>query len=180
MAARFPLLSFLVFAFLVLSSSDSRAADWSQRWQQSSTEVWNLQQVGPFDEMAVWATNGTGVVFQDPAFSGFSAAGWTAYNESGNIGARALSSMPFTYIQFDMNYATQFGLADFLYMCAYQGEVRQRQRITYDSHTGWNYPAFTGTDAEWHALGGGDPIPEPSTILLFGPFLPLLFFKRKR
>lgn len=172
---------FLFLFIFVVSLSDSEAADWSQRWQQSSTEIWNGQQVGPFDQMAVWATDGMGTVFGDPAFSDFSVPGWSTYNDLGDTSARAFSSIPFSYIQFDMNYATQFGVADFLYMCAYQGELRQRQHITYDPATGWSYPAFTGTNDEWHEMGGGDaiPVPEPSTFVLFGSFLLYLPFIRR-
>lgn len=166
---KIPSIAFLLVSLLIIQSSSAEAAGWSQPWQQSGAEIWNGQQVGPFDEMGIWATDGTGVIFQDPAFSDFSVSGWTSYNETGNISARAFSLAPMTYIHFDMNYATQFGVADFLYMCAYNGEVRQRQHVTYDSVTGWSYPEFTGTDAEWHEMGGGDPIPvpEPSTFLLF-------------
>ena len=173
-----PRFAFFVTLLFIICSSNAEA-DWSQRWQQSSTEIWN-EQVGPFDEMAIWATDGSSTSFQNPAFSNFSFLDWTAYNESGNLSARAFSASPFTYIQFDMNYATEFGVADFLYVCAYQGELRQRQHITYDQ-TGWSYPAFEGTDAEWYALGGGDPIPEPLTVISFGgcALLLLLPFKPK-
>lgn len=182
MKLKIPPILFLFLICLAVPSSGSYAADWSQRWQQSSTEIWNGQEVGFFDQMGIWATEGTGMVFGDPAFSDFSASGWTVYNETGDTGARAFSSAPFTYIQFDMNYATQFGVADFLYMCAYQGELRQRQHITYSPVTGWDYPAFTGTDAEWHAMGGGDPVPvpEPSMLAIFGSFLTLLPYITRR
>jgi hypothetical protein len=167
--------AFFLFFFLFAGHlSDSRASDsgtlgWSQRWEQSSAEIWNGQQVGPFDQMAIWAADGTGVIFGDPAFSDFSAQGWATYNETVNISARAFSIIPFSYIQFNMNYATELGVADFLYMSAYRGEVRQRQHITYNHGTGWSYPAFTGNDTEWYSMGGGDPVtvPEPPTFLLF-------------
>ena len=172
----------MLVALIMFSSSGLYAADWSQLWQQSSTEIWNGEEVGPFDQMAVWATDGTGMVFGDPALSDFSVSGWTVYNEPGNTGARAFSSMPLNYVQFDMNYATQFGVADFLYMCAYQGELRQRQHITYGPGTGWSYPAFTGSDAEWYAMGGGDaiPVPEPSMLAVFGSFLLFLPYIARR
>jgi len=182
MRLKVPSIFFLSLVLLACSSSGSYAWEWSQRWQQSSTEVWNGQEVGPFDQMAIWATDGTAMIFSDPAFSGFSMSGWTTYNEASNTSARAFSPTPFTYIQFDMNYATQFGFADFLYMCAYRGELRQRQHITYDPGSGWSYPAFTGTDAEWHAMGGGDPIavPEPPTCLLSLAWPILLCYNLRR
>ena len=182
MLQKIPSIFFCLFVFFFCALSDLYAADWSQRWQQSSAEMWNGEPVGEFDQMGIWATGGSGVVFGDPAFGNFSASGWTEYNETGNTGARASASMPFSYVQFDMSYATQFGVADFLYMCAYQGELRQRQHIVYIPGTGWIYPAFTGTDAEWHAMGGGDPVPvpEPSTFVLFGSFLFYLPFIKRR
>lgn len=175
-----PRFAFFVTLLFIICSSNAEA-DWSQRWEQSSTEIWNGQQVGPFDEMAVWTTVGSGMVFQNPAFSDFSTYGWTTYNELGDTSARAFCATPLTYTQLEMNYATQFGVADFLYVCAYQGEVRQRQHITYNSQSGWSYPAFEETDAEWYALGGGNPIPEPLTVISFGgcALLLLLPFKPK-
>ena len=172
----------LSLAVFFVFSPYARADVWSQLWQQSNSEIWNGQEVGPFDQVAVWATDGTGMVFGDSAFSDFSVPGWTVYNESGSTGARAFSSTPLNYVQFDMNYATKFGVADFLYISAYQGEIRQKQHITYNSATGWSYPAFTGTNAEWHAMGGGDaiPVPEPPTVFLFLASLLSLCYNLRR
>ncbi|MDD4879245.1 MAG: hypothetical protein PHR22_02175 [Candidatus Omnitrophica bacterium] len=175
------LISLSLLVFFVFSPC-ARADVWSQLWQQSSSEIWNGQEVGPFDEIAVWASGGSGMVFADPAFSDFSVPGWTVYNEPGNTGARAYTPAALDYVLFNMNYASQSGTADFLYMSAYQGEVRQRQHMTYASNTGWSYPAFTGSDTEWHALGGGDPIavPEPSMLFMLGSILPFLPYITRR
>lgn len=175
------LISLSLLVFFVFSPC-ARADVWSQLWQQSSSEIWNGQDVGPFDQIAVWATDGSGTGFVDPAFSDFSVSGWTVYNEPGNTGAYAISSMPLDFVRFEMNYVTQSSSADFLFMAAYQGEVRQRQHMTYASNTGWSYPAFTGSDTEWHALGGGDPIavPEPSMLFILGSILPFLPYITRR
>ncbi len=179
--------AFCLFASLICASSAQ--ANWSYLWSQADSESWNNQIVGPFDEIAVWATNGSGMTFQDPALSGFTVPSgfpvsvWTAYNINANTGGYAFTTTPTKYTEFYTNFATNPGVADFLYMASYQGQVRQRQHMTFDAQAQrWSNPAFTGTDAQWHALGGGDPapIPEPSTFLLFLASPALLCYNLRR
>lgn len=144
------------------------AAVWIQLIEQSSTEIYQGAPVGAFDEIGIFWQSGD--QFSAPAFTDFTVAGWTNTNISA---AEAYGTGPDSnFVRFCLNFnnvAPPPGTV-FLSQTALNGQVIQRQILTYrdPSNNWWTWPEYEGTDADWHQLGGKDPlvVPEPLSFIL--------------
>ncbi len=169
----------ILFILVVFNtcSYNTAFADWTQRFQQSQSEIYEGSNVGPFDKIMVWWKSGEKFAGTG-AFSNFLASGWGINNIS-DIYADVLGPAGSTYTQFDLNFS---GLkstgTEFWAAVLSNGVVKQRQILDFDGKS-WTYPGIS--EADWNSQGG-PVVPEPVSSALFllgGAVLGIKRFRKK-
>ncbi|MDD5546101.1 MAG: hypothetical protein PHO67_02925 [Candidatus Omnitrophica bacterium] len=156
-----------VAALTMLAAGTASASTWNQLFQQSSTEQYQGHNVGAFDQMQIfWQADDT---FATPTFTNFTDSNWQNFTVSST---EAYAIGPDSdWLRFYLNFdnAEPARATQFLYQTSLNGQVVQRQILTYTEADWWTWPEFIGSDQNWHDLGGGDPvaIPEPVASILF-------------
>jgi hypothetical protein len=172
---------FLAVLF-VLSISGGAFADWNQGFQQASTEFYNNQPVGDFNEIKIWLLSDSASKFQSPAFTDFTTTGWSNYGSSSYYAdaVKSLGSDSLTYFNLNFTGNSAQG-AHFLSQTLLNSTVIQRQEMTYTPNSGWSYP---GVDEKtWNGLAQHAVAPEPVSCVLFllgGGSLAILRYRRKK
>ena len=172
------LMILFIIAVLTASSYNTAFADWTQRFSQSQSEVYEGGNIGPFDKIMVWWKSGE--KFADTgAFSNFSASGWGINNVS-NEYAYALGPAGSTYTRFGLSFS---GLrstgTEFWAAVLSNGVVKQRQILDFDGKT-WTYPGVS--EITWNSQGG-PVVPEPISSALFllgGGAIAVLKLRKKK
>ena len=158
----------LMAAVSILGIAGTASASvWDQLFQQSSAEIYQGHQVGSFDEMQVfWKADDK---FASPTFSNFSVSNWQNFTISNTQAYATGTDSTFLLFNLNFNNVNPPSQTEFLYQASLDGQVVQRQILTYAGNSGWTWPEFTGSDEDWHNGGGGDPVPvpEPASIIIF-------------
>ncbi len=162
-------IAFLVIALSILGIAGTASADttWNQLFQQSSTETYQGAPVGTFDQIDIFWQSGD--KFSAPAFTGFTVAGWTNTNISSTEAYGAGPDSNFLQFYLNFNNVTPPAGAVFLTQTSLDGQVVQRQTLTYSALNGWTWPQFEGDNKAWTDAGGTGPlaVPEPVSTVLF-------------
>ncbi len=161
-------ITILVIALSILGiAATASASAWDQLFQQSSTEIYKGHQVGSFDEMQVfWQADDK---FAMPTFSNFSVSNWQNFTVSNTQAYATGADSDLLLFNMNFNNVNPPSQTEFLYQASLDGQVVQRQVLTYAGNSGWTWPEFTGSDQDWHNSGGGDPVPvpEPASMVIF-------------
>ena len=157
----------VVFSVCFYSTAFAGVVDWTQLFQQSQTEIYEGNNVGPFDKIMIWWKSGD-KFSSAGAFSNFSESGW-GINNVNDVYACALGPGGSTYTQFDINFAgPKSAGTEFWAAVSSNNIVRQRQILTFDG-SNWTYPGIS--ESSWKDQGGpsvGPSVtPEPISSALF-------------
>jgi hypothetical protein len=167
LSKKFVLLVAVILSSLVfVGTASASATDWTQRFQQSSTETYFGAPVGEFDRIGIWWISGD--KFTIPAFTNFSVSGWSNTNVSDTYAYAIGPESTDLYFNISFLPPKSAGTA-FYFMAANGSDVRQRQYVSFDG-TNWN--AAYGVSFPEVALGdwtgpAGVVTPEPISSALF-------------
>lgn len=153
------------FAMVLPVGAPFSIGSWSQQFNESG--------VGSFNQIAVWSLSGD--IFEAPAFTAFSASGWTSYDPSAS---NAFAFGPDnSNLNFNINFVgTSATPLSFLFMASQDLTAKEWAFASWNN--GWTIRAATGE--EIGNKGPTTPVPEPTTILLLGMGALGLFGLKKR